>query len=389
MRVAYPMRVDALDKPGGDVVLMRTYIQQCATLSAQRGIPFEGVLLTDLEPDLSSFDVVHLTNLDRPVDLYQQFKAAQRAGKRMVLTPLHHSYEEIGRYEKLGRGGAIGLFSGVLGFNQLEALRIVVKSRRYPRLLSALTKMLQKGVRAAQREILLGVDLVLVAAGKELADIEREFCQLPRERVVRVRNGFAMPQVGLSLATAERDIDICVMGRIEARKNQISILKAIESLGLSAVFVGNENPNHKSYCKRFREKIAHSKSELLDGVPHEEAGRILARSRVHVAASWFEVSSLLDIESYVLGCRVVASECGGTRELLGDDAYYVDPASWRSIARQISLALESSRQGVINSADLTGSAWETWDKIGERMLAIYGDGKESDANPLGGELTLR
>src|ERR1700685_631762 len=30
MRVAYPMRVDALDKPGGDVVLMRTYIQQCA-----------------------------------------------------------------------------------------------------------------------------------------------------------------------------------------------------------------------------------------------------------------------------------------------------------------------------------------------------------------------
>ena len=119
MRVAYPMRVDALDKPGGDVVLMRNYIQHCGNAAALRGLAFEGVVLTGLDPELSSFDVVHLTNLDRPVDLYRQYKAARRASKPTLLTPLHHSYDEIGRYEHRGRGGVIGLFSGWLGFHRL------------------------------------------------------------------------------------------------------------------------------------------------------------------------------------------------------------------------------------------------------------------------------
>jgi len=367
------MRVDALDKPGGDVVLMRSYIQHCAAASTRQGKSFEGVLLTALDPDLSSFDVVHLTNLDRPVDLHRQFRAARQAGKRLVLTPLHHSYEDIGRYEHLGRGGAIGLVSGALGFNRLEALRTVVKSRKYPELSRALLEALRKGIRATQIEVLQGVDAVLVAGDKELADIERELCPLPRERVVWMRNGFEAPTVP-ALPGHERDIDIAVIARIEARKNQISILRALESLGLGAVFVGGDNPNHKAYCRRFKKMVAGSRSKLVGGVAVEELGPLLARTRVHVAASWFEVSSLLDIQAYVLGCRVVASECGGTKELLGNDAYYVDPGSWQSIAQQISAALQSSRRGTVNSLDLSCGALKTWEQIGERMIAIYQGG---------------
>jgi glycosyltransferase involved in cell wall biosynthesis len=373
------MRVDALDKPGGDVVLMRTYMQHCSEVSVRRGRSFEGVLLTDLDPDLSNFDVVHLSNLDRPVDLYRQFLAARRAGKRIVLTPLHHSYEDIGRYEHLGRGGAIGLVSGALGFHRLEALRIGIKSQKYPGLRGALARTIRKGMRAAQREVLLGVDAILVAADKELADIEREICPLAGKRVLWMRNGFEMPSLR-PLPARMRDIDICVIARIEARKNQISILKALESLGIGALFVGSDNPNHKGYCRRFKRMIKVSKSRLIESVSLEEVGRLLVRSRVHVAASWFEVSSLLDIQAYVLGCRAVASECGGTRELLGGDAYYVDPSSWRSIADRVSAALESSRQGVTNSLDLGAGVLETWSRIGERLMAIY-EGRDKISSP--------
>jgi glycosyltransferase involved in cell wall biosynthesis len=370
LQIAYPIRVDALRKSGGDLLLMQRYIQQCGEAFARRGLPFRGEILAELEPDLSGFDVVHLTNLDRPFDLYLQFLAAKRAGKRIVLTPLHHSYDEIGLYEKKGRGGLIGLVSGLLGFYRLEALRILLKSRTYPALRKALVVTLRKGIRAAQIEVLKGSDSVLVAANKEWADIEREICPLARERVVHLRNGFEMPDTE-PVASSERDITICVAGRIEARKNQITILRAMESVGLSAVFIGNENPNHKGYCNAFRRMIENSRSTLIEGMPLQELYKMLARSRVHVAASWFEVSSLLDVEAYVLGCRTVASRNGGTRELLGDDAYYVDPSSMTSIATQIQAALDSSLKGVSNSLDFKSGALETWEQIAETLSSVY------------------
>jgi len=373
IRVAYPMRVDALDKSGGDVLLMRDYIRCCGDAAASRGITFEGSILTELNPDLSGFDVVHLTNVDRPFDLYPQFEAARMAGKPTVLTPLHHSYAEIVRYERHGRGGLVGLISGLIGFNFLEPLRILVKSKRYPELRSAIPKIVWKGIRTVQSRVLREVDVVLVAADKELADIEREICALPRDRVVSMRNGFEMPKIKGLMMAEEREFDISVIGRIESRKNQIAILAALESLGLSGIFVGYENPNHGRYCDGFKKMIAKSKSRYLGGVPFSEVNGILAKSRVHVAASWFEVSSRLDIEAYVLGCRVVASACGGTSELLGDDAYYVDPASRESIAQKISAALKSSRAREVNSIDLSNGALETWSRIGERLLDTYQD----------------
>jgi glycosyltransferase involved in cell wall biosynthesis len=370
LKIAYPMRVDAIDKPGGDVLLMRRYIRHCAEILAPEDLPFEGEIMTVLNPDLSGYDVVHLTNLDRPFDLYLQYLAAKRSGKRILLTPIHHSYDEIAHYEKQGRQGWIGSISGQLGFYWLETLRTLIKSRRYHDLWAAAFITLRKGIRATQTEVLQGVEAVLVAADKELADIEREICPLDRNRVIWVRNGFSMP-TAKPLSTYERDIDICVAGRIEARKNQIAILEALNALGLSGVFVGSENPNHKAYCRRFRDMIANSASTYTGGMTQDELYRVMARSKVHVAASWFEVSSNVDIESYVLGCRTVASLCGGTKELLGSDAYYVDPSSPKSIRQEIAAAIESSRLGVVNSIKFDGNALQTWDQVSQQLIEIY------------------
>ena len=370
IRVAYPMRVDAIDKPGGDVVLMRTYIRFCTELAQKRGVAFEGVITTELTPDLSDFDAVHLTNLDRPVDLYSQFLAAKRASKPTILTPLHHSFREIERYERQGRGGLIGMFSGWIGFNHLETLRTLLKSRRYPALRPALRRALRRGIRETQSEVLAGSDFILVAADKEIEDIRREIVPLPVDRFLKVRNGFQTPSASIC-KSAQAEVSICVVSRIEARKNQIAILDALDSLGLRAVFVGSENPNHKRYCETFKQRIRQSRSTYIPGVPPVEVAPILAAARVHVAASWFEVSSLVDIDAYVLGCRVVASQCGGTAELLGEDAYYVDPGSTEDIARQIAAAVRSAQLGAVNDVASLAHKLESWEMIADRLLNLY------------------
>ena len=370
IRVAYLMRIDAFDKPGGDVVLMRTYIQFCSKLATKRGLVFEGVILTELDPDLTAFHAVHLTNLDRPIDLYAQYTAAKRAQKRIIITPLHHSFREIERYERHGRGGIIGIFSGMIGFNCLEVVRIALKSTKYPTLRPALVRALKRGIQKAQAEVLTGCDSILVAADKEAEDIRREIVYLPEDRFLKVRNGFQMPSISPA-KSVDSQVEICVVSRIEARKNQIAILEALESLGIGAVFVGPENPNHKSYCEAFKRNIRGSRSTYIPGVPPEEVAPFLAKAHVHVAASWFEVSSLVDIDAYILGCRVVASQCGGTRELLGDNAYYVDPASTENIAQQIAAAVRSVAAGVKNDVEALVQKQESWEHIADRLLHLY------------------
>ena len=367
MRVAYPMRVDALDKPGGDVEQMRTYIRVCEQLAHQQGFVFQGEILTDLTPDLSGFDAVHLTNLDRPVDLYSQFLTARQAAKPIIVTTVHHSYREIERYERNGRGGVIGIGSGLIGFNRLETARILAKSRRYPQLRPALWATLRKGIRNAQAEVLNACDRVLVLTAKEASDISHEICDLRPEKVLKLPNGFTR---AVAEAT-ERDIEISVIARLESRKNQSAILNAIESLGLKATFVGPPNPNHQRFCEDFHRRIVSSSSTYIPGVPSNEVAAILARSRVHVAASWFEVASLVDLDAYAQGCRVVASECGGTREMLGDDAYYVDPGSPADIAAKIAAAVKSARAGHQNSMQQFLAHVPTWEDTCTRLLDLY------------------
>jgi|GEM_PF-1470505 len=369
MRVAYPMRVDALVKPGGDLLQVLQYIDQGKkTLDGARP-RFEGIVIHDLRADLSPFDLVHLTNIDRPVDTYGAFISARAAHKPIVVSPIHHSYREIERYERIGRGGFVGQISGLLGFTALEYLRNSIRSRGNAELLSPMLKIAFQGMRKSQHAILQGADKILVLSEKEKNDILYDFGEIPDDKFICLRNGLESS----SSTPMDRDIDICVVGRIEARKNQIAVLQALNRLSLAGIFIGAENPNHKTYCRRFKEMIAHSPSTYRGSVSHEETLQIMRRSKVHVSASWFEVLSLVDLEAFCAGCGVVASSRGGTCEVLGDQSVYVNPESSESIANGIACMIEkmSGNKPDQVEARTCEPISETWDQVGDALYAIY------------------
>jgi glycosyltransferase involved in cell wall biosynthesis len=226
------------------------------------------------------------------------------------------------------------------------------------------------GIHDAQLRVLDGVDRILLLTQKEGDDIIKDFGPIRPKKPVYLRNGSdAMPRSPADPST--RDLDICVVGRIEARKNQIAILEAVNQLGLSAVFVGRENPYHKAYCNEFKRRIANSCSAYISGLPHEEILHLMERAKVHVSASWFEVASLVDIEAYLAGCRIVASECGGTRELCGIDAHYVDPSSARSIEMAIRAAYEAATDGLLREGRRQSRAVESWQEVAASLSEIY------------------
>lgn len=364
MKVAYPMRVDALDKPGGDLVQVQKYIAGAAAISTA----FSGTILVDLNADFSSFDIVHLTNLDRPAELYHYFIRAREQRKPIVLSTIHHSYSEIERFEREARQGMVRIVSGHLSFQTLELMRCMVRSVKYPHLLACLAKLIPVGTKEAQKSVLDGAHCILVLTEKERTDIDYDVGPVKRDKTVCIRNGIEADVLGRSDVTSEeRDIDVCVVGRIEARKNQLAILDAVNTTGRSAVFVGKENPNHPRYCAQFKKEIAESTSTHAGSFSHPETLALMRRAKVHVSASWFEVSSLVDIEAYAAGCRVISSVSGGTKELLGDKARYVDPGSPAELVTAISQAL-LEQQADVKRPDVF---CDTWSSVTRKLAAVY------------------
>jgi glycosyltransferase involved in cell wall biosynthesis len=369
MRVAYPMRVDVFDKPGGDLSQIQQYIRAGADATPETS--FTGEVVHRLDADLAAFDVIHLTNIDRPVETDHFFRAAKETGKPVVLSPIHHSYREIARFEQQGRGGIIGALLGKFDFRQLEQLRAVVRCRRYKDLLRPTARVLTRGIGKCQAEILEGVDHVLVLTDKERRDIGTDFADAKRINFIHLKNGFQIAPMNDAVFSQPRDIDVCVVARVEARKNQIMILDALEKLSLGATFIGHENPNHKRFCQQFRENIAASRSTYAGGMTQAETALVMRRAKVHVSASWFEVSSLVDIESYFAGCQVVSSACGGTNELLGDLAQYVNPGSPESIQNGISQAMQRYAERGVEVASLSEDIIPSWQRVGADLSAVY------------------
>jgi glycosyltransferase involved in cell wall biosynthesis len=364
------MRVDAVDKVGGDVMVIQKYIAGGGRTSPM----FSGELIVDLNADLSKFDIIHLTNVDRPAELYHYFRRAQKMCKPIVVSPIHHSYTEVQRFERQARAGAAGLVSGWFGFSALEIPKCIVRSVKYPALVQPLMKLIFQGTRAAQKIVLEGSAGILISTGKELEDIVHDIGPVDPVKVMRLRNGFdCFPETLDSGAMPARDLDVCVIARIEARKNQIAILSALNKLGRRGIFVGGENPNHASYCAEFKKRIARSNSEYLGGLPLARTIAIMRRAKVHVSASWFEVSSLVDIDAFNAGCRVVSSVSGGTQELLGARARYVDPGSPAELEEAIAAALkESEAPGAVDQPH-PKPVLESWQSIAIRLAGIYGD----------------
>ena len=366
MKVIFPMRIDAFTKPGGDTILVKEFTKHLGSLGAITHITDQ------LNYDFSDYDIVHLTNIDRPLETFHYFTLAKNANKKIVISAIHHSYVDIARYECEGRSGLLALVLKMLkSFNAREHFKNVIRALKKPELFLPAWRLFRVGMQNAQKIILSESERVFLQAIKEGADIKRDIVDdLDNLRIIY--NGVSLPRLLLNTTSVaghkKRDIDVLVVARIESRKNQLKILEAVEKLGIKAVFLGGENPFHKSYAKYFRSKLIGTKSEHMAAISHEMLPSLYERARVHVSASWFEVSSLVDLEAFAYGCAIVSSECGCTKELLADKAYYVDPADTNDIAEKITWALKSKLS--VGNADFVINAF-SWAKAANSLLHEY------------------
>lgn len=362
MKVLFQSRKTLFSVPGGDTIQILKTKEYLSKLGIQIDIS------RDLEPDLSGYDLVHVFNLMRPQEAYLQIKNARRHHKKVALSTIYGLYTE---YERNARGGIVQRFANTLNPYQIEYLKVVARGIKNNEIHRGTLNILTRGYFRSLREIITMVDVLLPNSQSEMYRIRQDF-NLNNPSYSIVPNA-----VDLQLFDYDKtyisdkvkkyiDCILCV-SRIEGRKSQLNLVRALKGLPYHFVLIGKPAPNHIKYYDRVKQEAGDNVT-FLDYIPHNELPEYYKAAKVHALVSWMETPGLSSLEAGVMKCNVVATKKGDTVEYFGDYAFYCEPRDINSIREAIINAYntpfnEKFRQHILQNF--------TWSKAAAKTLEAY------------------
>ena len=223
-----------------------------------------------------------------------------------------------------------------------------------------------------RRELIQCVDLLLPNSTAEAHQLEQLF-QADSSRIVVVPNG-----VDTRFADADRELFpslfgvrdfVLLPGRIEPRKNQLAVVRALRDTSVPLVVLGDPHVDHTGYYDQcFQE--AGPDVRFIGRMQHDSPllASAYGAARVVVLASWFETPGLAALEGAMAGAQVVVTNRGSAPEYFGPAARYVVPDDLAGIRGAIREAMAAPRDGVLRDLVLRRYRWEA---VAAQTLAAY------------------
>jgi glycosyltransferase involved in cell wall biosynthesis len=229
--------------------------------------------------------------------------------------------------------------------------------------------------------------LIARGEGKSL----RETFQVEPAQEYLIPNGVPESFMVLPRRVSQRR-GVLMVGRLEARKNQLSVLRAMRDTDVPVTIVGAANKYHRAYANLVHAELRRSShSRYVPEVSHDQMRELYASHAVLVNPSWLEVAPLVDLEAAAMGCAVVATTAGYTHEYLGESALYVAPEASsdriRDVIMQALLEAEPRSAAARARVELF-----TWARSAELLRQAYErvlGGASLSAPPLADEVALR
>jgi glycosyltransferase involved in cell wall biosynthesis len=369
MHIAMPLRADADTVFGGDTQVMG---KLSAAMRACGAVVVVGPLAA--LPPAGEFDLLHVFNL-APLTYTRALLAwAEPAGLPVVFSPLYyasyHQWFEAG-INNTGRWRAI---CRALGRRRAWLLYQAFQEAKLP---------FVKSWRQA-RQLLLSVTCVATSTHWENRYLARHF-RLGRRAAGRMRIsplGIDGDLYGGQAASAAQGRAfrerhglkpgyLVEVARIEPKKNQLAVIEALFDLPVPLIFVGRALPYEPEYAARCHELAARRGGvRFLEWLPEEELPLLYAGAAAHILPSWVELPGLASLEAGASGCRVISTVVSSATELLGDEAWYCDPADRASIRSAVETALSSPAPAGLRARLL---AELNWRRAAEANLALDED----------------
>lgn len=340
---------------GGDTI----QINQTATHLRAMGITVD-ICKSNEFPQYNNYDVIHFFNIIRPDDILPHI----RHTVPFVVSSIFVDYSE---FDKLSRKGISGLIFRFLAPGQIEYLKSIARWIKNGDSIKSISYLL-KGQRSSIKHILSKTKLLLPNSENEY---NRLYQYLPFDsefrKVVNAIDPSVFTEKGIVNAKF-KDHVICV-ARIEGLKNQLNLIKALINTNIPLSIIGKPSPNHQDYFEECKKVASGAKNiQFIDHISHTELVAIYRAAKVHVLPSWFETTGLSSLEAAAMGCNIVISPKGDTREYFKDMAYYCDPGNVDSIRKAVFNAYQNEPNPQLKTFILENY---TWEKAASQTLAAY------------------
>jgi len=374
MRALWLIRRSLEEQPGGDT------IQVLRTAEALRKLGVEVSLSPTIGRDVENYDVVHLFHLDRVWENLHHSRILRARNIPTLLTPIFWVSDA---YDRQGRSFSQRMITRSLGSGMLRNVRLAYQwadqFRRTPKSITATPPVL--GFRRGVRAILRSMDRVLPSSVAEQHALENLF---EMEVASTIVPGAADSRTfHLSDKPSQRRGALCA-GRIEPRKNQLSLIRALRDTEIPLTLVGKAGPTAAAYERQCRKEGGEHVRFLSDLTPSEMADTY-REAQVHALVSWYETPGLASLEAALCGCSLVATRGGCTVEYLGPHAHYCKPDNPASIRRAVLDALDKGPSETLREHIHTEFTWEqaarTTLNAYQETLAQRGQGLEKPARP--------
>ncbi|NMB69654.1 glycosyltransferase family 4 protein [candidate division WWE3 bacterium] len=337
MKILMVGRPDLFKYYGGDRVQVENTAKELRNLGVDVQID------TGCISDYSGYDLIHVFQLDWNPDSFFIVKKAKKMHLPVVLSAIHHNVGEVTRfdneyafdYRRLSRF----LFKDQFKRDTFKDIyRTILNYKRLP----VTVFEVFYGLKKMYKWVLENSNMVLVQTVREAADLKETYNV--QFKWAKVCNGVG--QVFLDKYTSDttlgiRNYILCV-GRIEPRKNQLSIIEAVKKLraetkeDIKLVFVGAKSKHkHYEYFYLFNKELDENHwIKHINFMNYESMPSLYSDSKVCVSASWFETTGLTSLEALMCGANAVASG-DRAKEYLGEYASYCDPGDVESIKAAI------------------------------------------------------
>lgn len=342
MKTAFITRSTLFASPGGDTI----QVLQTARFLRQQGIDVD-ILRTNDSIRYADYDLLHFLNLTRPADILFHIN---RCKKPFVISPILVDYSEYDRQHREGLAGRVLRRFSPHGNEYIKtcarwiARRDTLQSKAF----------LWKGQFSSIREIIQRAAMVLPNSISEYERLSRIY-QVKKEYAV-VPNGVDETMFYPGDEAQRNPRLVLCAARIEGIKNQLNLIRALNGTHFTVLMAGAPALNQKEYYQQCRKEAANN-IFFNDHLPQDQLLNLYRQARVHVLPSWFETCGLSSLEAAAMGCNLVITDKGYTRDYFQNDAVYCHPEDPSSIHDAVVQAASQPTNKNLQDRILTQYTW--------------------------------
>jgi len=343
-------RHTALSHPGGDTVVMERVADALRALGADVEFDLTG------EKDVTNYDIVHIHNFATP-EVTERF--ARNCNNNNVPYVVTTMYEDLPVF-----------------YNQMlacfHACATYVDSGQPRERWAELVNQVRHCQPSTKWDNTWTAEHAgaLISTGKrEQGNLRRDYPNAHSVEIYHLGCDITEQGDGGELFRSETglsDFILCV-GRLETRKNQLMLLKALEDSDLPLVFATGGftyQKEYEDYCRKFKRK---GPTYFLGRMDKPMLASAFGAAKVHALPSWYELPGIVSLEAARYGTNIVVADLGTERDYFGEHAFYCKPDDAESIHNAVVAAFYSPTNVKLR----THAERYTWANAARDVLTVY------------------